>query len=202
MKESIDLGSMIYKEPSNLNPQKGDLLVAEPMLSEPYFKRSAVLILEENKESGHIGLTMNVRTPVNMRDLFPDWVQGEHIPLYSGGPVDADRLFMIHSLGNEVGASLEIAPGLYVGAKLDKIVEYINDGNDAEGKIRFFLGYSGWAKGQLVTELLRNSWALNSNPDTRDILMGAGEEYWRREVEKLGQKYRSWLLIPSNPSFN
>ena len=177
MKESIDLGSMIYKEPSNLNPQKGDLLVAEPMLSEPYFKRSAVLILEENKESGHIGLTMNVRTPVNMRDLFPDWVQGEHIPLYSGGPVDADRLFMIHSLGNEVGASLEIAPGLYVGAKLDKIVEYI-------------------------TEMLRNSWALNSNPDTRDILMGAGEEYWRREVEKLGQKYRSWLLIPSNPSFN
>ncbi len=198
----MDLESIIYKDPTIVNPQKGDLLIAEPLLDEPYFKRSVILLLDEDNNQGHIGLALNKITPVSLQDLFPDWKAGAEVPVYSGGPVEADRLFMLHTMGDRFEGSMEVSPGLYVGAKLDDIIDYINNNRYADGNIRFFLGYSGWSKGQLTSEILKNTWALNPNPGHTDVLTGAEDLYWRREVRRLGEKYRSWLLVPSNPAFN
>ncbi len=196
------LESIIYKDPTIVNPQKGDLLIAEPLLDEPYFKRSVILLLDEDNNQGHIGLALNKITPVSLLDLFPDWKAGAEVPVYSGGPVEADRLFMLHTMGDRFEGSMEVSPGLYVGAKLDDIIDYINNNRYADGNIRFFLGYSGWSRGQLTSEILKNTWALNPNPGHTDVLTGAEDLYWRREVRRLGEKYRSWLLVPSNPAFN
>ena len=198
----MDLESIIYKDPTIINPQKGDLLIAEPLLDEPYFKRSVILLLDEDNNQGHIGLALNKITPVSLLDLFPDWKAGAEVPVYSGGPVEADRLFMLHTMGDRFEGSMEVSPGLYVGAKLDDIIDYINNNRYADGNIRFFLGYSGWSRGQLTSEILKNTWALNPNPGHTDVLTGAEDLYWRREVRRLGEKYRSWLLVPSNPAFN
>ncbi|GFI39335.1 hypothetical protein IMSAGC016_01111 [Muribaculaceae bacterium] len=198
----MDLESIIYKDPTIVNPQKGDLLIAEPLLDEPYFKRSVILLLDEDNNQGHIGLALNKLTPVSLQDLFPDWKAGAEVPVYSGGPVEADRLFMLHTMGDRFEGSMEVSPGLYVGAKLDDIIDYINNNRYADGNIRFFLGYSGWSRGQLTSEILKNTWALNPNPGHTDVLTGAEDLYWRREVRRLGEKYRSWLLVPSNPAFN
>lgn len=198
----MDLESIIYKDPTIVNPQKGDLLIAEPLLDEPYFKRSVILLLDEDNNQGHIGLALNKITPVSLQDLFPDWKAGAEVPVYSGGPVEADRLFMLHTMGDRFEGSMEVLPGLYVGAKLDDIIDYINNNRYADGNIRFFLGYSGWSRGQLTSEILKNTWALNPNPGHTDVLTGAEDLYWRREVRRLGEKYRSWLLVPSNPAFN
>ncbi len=198
----MDLESIIYKNPTIVNPQKGDLLIAEPLLDEPYFKRSVILLLDEDNNQGHIGLALNKITPVSLQDLFPDWKAGAEVPVYSGGPVEADRLFMLHTMGDRFEGSMEVSPGLYVGAKLDDIIDYINNNRYADGNIRFFLGYSGWSRGQLTSEILKNTWALNPNPGHTDVLTGAEDLYWRREVRRLGEKYRSWLLVPSNPAFN
>ena len=198
----MDLESIIYKNPTIVNPQKGDLLIAEPLLDEPYFKRSVILLLDEDNNQGHIGLALNKITPVSLQDLFPDWKAGAEVPVYSGGPVEADRLFMLHTMGDRFDGSMEVSPGLYVGAKLDDIIDYINNNRYADGNIRFFLGYSGWSRGQLTSEILKNTWALNPNPGHTDVLTGAEDLYWRREVRRLGEKYRSWLLVPSNPAFN
>lgn len=198
----MDLESIIYKAPTIVNPQKGDLLIAEPLLDEPYFKRSVILLLDEDNNQGHIGLALNKITPVSLQDLFPDWKAGAEVPVYSGGPVEADRLFMLHTMGDRFEGSMEVSPGLYVGAKLDDIIDYINNNRYADGNIRFFLGYSGWSRGQLTSEILKNTWALNPNPGHTDVLTGAEDLYWRREVRRLGEKYRSWLLVPSNPAFN
>ena len=198
----MDLESIIYKDPTIVNPQKGDLLIAEPLLDEPYFKRSVILLLDEDNNQGHIGLALNKITPVSLLDLFPDWKAGAEVPVYSGGPVEADRLFMLHTMGDRFEGSMEVSPGLYVGAKLDDIIDYINNNRYADGNIRFFLGYSGWSRGQLTSEILKNTWALNPNPGHTDVLTGAEDLYWRWEVRRLGEKYRSWLLVPSNPAFN
>ena len=198
----MDLESIIYKDPTIVNPQKGDLLIAEPLLDEPYFKRSVILLLDEDNNQGHIGLALNKITPVSLLDLFPDWKAGAEVPVYSGGPVEADRLFMLHTMGDRFEGSMEVSPGLYVGAKLDDIIDYINNNRYADGNIMFFLGYSGWSRGQLTSEILKNTWALNPNPGHTDVLTGAEDLYWRREVRRLGEKYRSWLLVPSNPAFN
>lgn len=198
----MNIESLIHKDPSIINPRKGDLLIAEPLLDEPYFKRSVVLLLDEDENNGHLGLTLNKITPVTLQDLFPDWHAGMNIPVYSGGPVEADRLFMLHSLGDKFEGSMEVAPGIFVGAKLDDVIDYINSNQYTEGEIRFFLGYSGWTKDQLTTEILKNTWALNPNVSPHDMLIGNEDAYWRREVERLGEKYRSWLIVPSNPNYN
>lgn len=201
-KMDIDIESLIYKEPDEVNAKKGDILIAAPLLDSPYFKRSVVLILEEDNQKGLLGLTLNMATPVTLRDIFPDWKDGEKVKVYSGGPVESDRLFMLHTLGDYFDGAMEVAPGLYVGADLDQVMEYIHTEKNFEGKLRFFLGYSGWSDGQLSAEILNNSWVLKECGDMGDALIGSGNNYWRREVEKLGKKYRSWLLVPSNPGEN
>lgn len=202
MSKDIDIESLIYKDPTGTSPQKGDLLIAEPLLDQPYFKRSVVLLLEEDENKGQVGLTLNIPTPVTLQDLFPQWVAGKKVKIYSGGPVESDRLFMLHTLGDQFDGAVEVAPGLYVGADLNQVMDYIQQEEDLEGKLRFFLGYSGWAKDQLSAEILSHSWALTRPKDNGDALIGKGNEYWRREVERLGEDYRSWLLIPQNPEEN
>lgn len=202
MSRDIDLGSLIYKDTLEVNPQKGDLLIAEPLLDQPYFKRSVVLLLEEDDNQGQVGLTLNVPTPVTLQDMFPDWHAGRKVRVYSGGPVESDRLFMLHTLGDFFDGAVEVAPGLYVGADLNQVMDYIQSEENLEGKLRFFLGYSGWAKDQLSAEILNHSWALARPSDKGDSLLGQGNDYWRREVARLGKDYRSWLLVPQNPEEN
>lgn len=198
----INIESLIFKEPSGINPHKGDILIAEPMMDSPFFKRSVVLLLEEDKDGGHIGLILNDALPFTLQDLFPAWEAGKKVKVYTGGPVESDRLFMLHTLGDYFDGAQEIAPGLYLGADLNQVMEYIGSEENVEGKLRFFVGYSGWSKDQLTTEIINRSWALTTPKDMREALTGQGNDYWRREVSKLGKNYRSWLIIPQNPEYN
>lgn len=134
--------------------------------------------------------------------LLSRTVVREKIPLFKGGPVELDRLFMIHRLGIVIDGSLEILPGIYTGGDSDQIRDYIASGGETDGLMRFFIGYSGWGAGQLTKEILENSWAVNVHPDTSGLLRGEGESYWRRQVEELGPEFRSWLSIPAHPSLN
>ena len=133
--------------------------------------------------------------------LMPEWEEGERIPIYCGGPVDLERMFLLHTLGSQLGPAIEVAPGIFVGADLDRIMEYIDNGGEVEGKLRFFLGYCGWSPGQLATEIENHTWAVNTRSGD-NLLSGRGLRYWRRQVERLGEDYRSWLLVPSDPSLN
>lgn len=198
-----DIESMVYKDPKDLDLKRGKLLLAAPLLQEPYFKRSALLLLDKDTSGGFMGLTLNVPTPVTLSDLFPNWKGSSKIKVYSGGPVETDRLFMLHTLGDRFSNAREIADGLYIGAELDEVIEYINaEDRDLEGELRFFIGYSGWESDQLTNEIMNHYWAVNSHPDLQDAIIGGGDAYWRREVKKLGQDYKSWLLIPQDPELN
>lgn len=190
-----------HKGPA-IEVRKGDLLLANPFLKQPDFYRAAVLILEKDPQGGHLGLVLNRPTKLTMADLFdlPDTVLD--VEVYAGGPVDGDRLFMIHTLGEKVEGSVKVADGLYVGGELTDIAAAVSSGAVVTGDMRFFIGYSGWAKGQLETEIEENFWAVSRDYDPQLLLTGSGGDYWREEVRRLGEPYRSWLMIPENPSDN
>ena len=111
---------------------------------------------------------------------------------------------MLHTLGDMFEGSTELCPGIYVGGKIEEVYEYLMTGGETEGKIRFFLGYSGWVAGQLKNEIDKNVWALTNDAidDPERLLTGRGNSYWRREVKRLGSDYRSWLIVPQNPLMN
>lgn len=137
-----------------------------------------------------------------MQDLFDLSEDALNVEVYSGGPVDGDRLFMLHTLGKQVEGSVEIANGIYVGGELTDIAAAVSSGAAVTGEMRFFVGYSGWGKGQLEDEIEGNFWAVSRDYDPELLLTGSGTHYWREEVGRLGERYRSWLMIPENPSDN
>lgn len=198
----MELNEFIFKGDPEATPHMGSLLLSEPMLDDKYFSRSAILVLDEPADGGHFGLILNKPTEMTLKDLLPEWEEGRKIPIYCGGPVDLQRMFLLHTLGEVLGSATEILPGIYVGADLDKIIDYVDSGGEVDGKIRFFLGYCGWSPGQLAGEIAGKSWAVNALPQSQNLLKDEGIRYWSREVKDLGEDYRGWLVVPPDPSLN
>ncbi len=203
--EEFDLQSLLFgsSDGQNMEIKKGDLLISEPLMEESIFKRSVILMLTVSEKNGCMGLVLNHLIPYYLSDILPDIKFGKDIPLFAGGPVDLERLFILHTLGDSVfRGSQELLPGIYIGATLKDVVNYINEGGEIEGKLRFFLGYSGWNPNQLESEVLNNFWVVKSDSHSDNLFYGHGDRYWRREVKHLGRAYRSWLTIPSDSSMN
>ena len=199
----MDLKELLYDRMAEEPVSIGSRLIAEPIMDDTYFSRAVCLIVDKPSSGGHVGLILNKPVDYNLSDLFPYTGDvGKNIPIYCGGPVDLERMTLLHTLGDELGTSFEVLPGLYVGGEVDKVVEYLKSGKESEGKLRFFLGYSGWEEGQLAREISQKSWAVLNDFTSPVQLKGEGVSFWRNEIKKLGDDYRSWLMIPTNPSFN
>ena len=64
------------------------------------------------------------------------------------------------------------------------------------------MGYSGWGKDQIASELKRHDWAVLKSGD-KALLMGEGDDNaWRDAVSRFGDRYRLWLNLPSDPCCN
>lgn len=188
------------KKPLSLHA--GDLLISSPLLHDPNFSRTVVLLIDRDESNGFLGLVLNRVIDITLSDISVFESSAPNIPLYQGGPVDLQRLFWLHTLGDRISGSVEIMPGLYVGGSFEEVQSYIESGLPTEGQIRFYLGYSGWVKGQLENEVEHGAWKVSRTPDPQSLLVGAGEEYWCEQVKYLGPDYRHWLMLPSNPSLN
>ncbi|MDE6423796.1 MAG: YqgE/AlgH family protein [Muribaculaceae bacterium] len=204
IKDTMDLNKYLYNHEYTTDLSCGSLLIAEPLMRGDIFSRSVVMILDVDKKQGHLGLVLNKKLSVSLNELIPDMGIEREIPVFSGGPVDQSRLFMLHTLGDLFKGSSELIPGIYVGGSIEDVYGYLMDGGELDGKIRFFLGYSGWTYGQLRGEIDRHIWAVREDPqpDISRLLQGRGNNYWRREVGLLEGDYRSWLNVPRDPILN
>ena len=68
-------------------------------------------------------------------------------------------------------------------------------------EIRFFLGYSGWAKEQLVEEISNNSWFVSKN-DYENILSIDNKTIWKNKLIQKGGEYKIWANAPKDISHN
>jgi putative transcriptional regulator len=74
-----------------------------------------------------------------------------------------------------------------------------NDCNNED--LRLFVGYSGWAPGQLDAELQQGSWIVADVSE--DVVFEASSaEAWKHAVRLLGKKYAFMENLPINPSLN
>src|SRR3974390_1232112 len=67
----------------------GRLLVATPVLSDPNFRRTVVLIVEHEAEQGTLGVVLNRPTQVPVGQVLEPWTDLATSPsvVFSGGPV-------------------------------------------------------------------------------------------------------------------
>jgi len=131
----------------------GSFLVARPVLQDPNFRQTVVLLLKHTAE-GAFGLVVN----------RPSQRKGLPFPLFLGGPCPADGMLMLHGHADWAASALgppdqPIAPAIYLGdaACLKRAGEAKDQTNL---HYRVFSGYSGWGPGQLEGELAANAWTV------------------------------------------
>ena len=100
-------------ELNKLEPKKGRLLISDPFLPDPYFKRSVVLLVEHN-EDGSLGFILNKPLEISLSDTELK-VNGANHSMFFGGPVQSTDLFYVHSKGIQIDGSTEVKDGLFWG---------------------------------------------------------------------------------------
>lgn len=185
---------------NDLKPEKGRILISEPFLQDAYFQRSVVLLIEHGGE-GSMGFVVNKQTDLIVNDFFPELKERPVIPIYLGGPVSPNHLFFIHSLGMAIPGSVEIGEDLYFDGDFEVLKHHLKSDNSAYGQVKFFLGYSGWTKEQLDSEIVCNSW-LVGHSSCRSLILARDDSFWNHVVERLGHPYSTWINYPKNPEMN
>jgi len=186
---------------NDLRPGKGRILISEPFLQDVYFQRAVILLVEHNAD-GSMGLVLNKRTDLFVNNFFPDLEEFPNIPIYLGGPVSSNHLFFIHSLGdNIIPKTVRISDKLYFDGDFESLKHYILSGNSIEGKVKFFMGYSGWTENQLNKEILSNSWLVSYSSNKR-IMLANDDSFWNDSVKSLGTPYSTWINYPKDPEMN
>lgn len=181
------------------NPKIGKLLIAEPLLGDPNFDRSVVLITEHG-DQGTVGFVLNRPMGFKIGDLVPDFPPFE-CEVFVGGPVESDHLYFLHNRPDLFNEALQITENWYWGAHFDKLKEAILNQQIAPTDIRFFMGYSGWAEGQLADEISQNSWQVLSTEGI-SFMDSDSHDLWKKIITELGGNYALWANAPSDPLLN
>lgn len=185
---------------NSLEPKAGNILISEPLMNDFHFGRSVVLLIDHVESEGSFGIIINktLNASVNhITDAFPDF----DAPVFLGGPVADNQLFFIHTLGPLIPDSDPIMEGLYWGGDAETLKTLISTGIANETNTRFYLGYAGWDAGQLVSELVRNSWLVNET-NAKQFFGVKPEKMWQTFVNQLGSPYELWGRFPKNVEDN
>lgn len=191
----------IFKiETNHVVPSRGKVLISEPFLCDQTFGRSVVLLVDHS-EDGTMGLILNKSIPLFLNDVLQGFNYSENIPIYKGGPLSTDTLFYLHTF-EHISGSLPISKGLYLNGDFDAIKKYLIQGNPVKGKIRFFLGYSGWEHKQLSQEIEENTWLVGKMNINSMLDEKSSSNLWKNALGNLGSKYEIWSRFPQIPTFN
>ena len=180
-------------EPPNLT---GQLLVAHPNLRDPNFRKTVLFLSAHDTEQGAHGLILNRPTNKSLTDFLPDHQLDAlaDIPVYVGGPVGAHELTIV-SFDWVAG---EPKMTFHSHLSLEQAQSLAGSGSRL---IRAFVGYAGWAGGQLESELKQSAWIVH--PTTEAILGDASNNgSWLQLMKNLGPAYYLLAVAPDDPSLN
>lgn len=146
-------------------------LIAMPHMADPRFVHSLIYLCEHS-EDGAMGIVINQLSGLNLADIIEQTAPDVKVPapvglrpVYNGGPIQAERGFVLHSGETKWEASLDLGP-LHLTTSRDILVDMAHGNGPKHSLVA--LGYAGWEAGQLDRELTENCWL--SVPADNDIL--------------------------------
>jgi putative transcriptional regulator len=163
-------------------------LIAMPGMGDPNFSQTVTLICEHGPK-GALGIIINRALPMNLGDVFDQLgLEAADLglasqPVLSGGPVQTDRGFVLHSPGGDWESTLPFSERLHLTTSRD-ILTAMAAGLGPRNAI-VALGYAGWDAGQLDEEMARNAW-LNVSADERLLFDTPLDDRWRAAGRLLG----------------
>jgi putative transcriptional regulator len=140
--------------------------VASPPLVDPNFDRSVVLLLEHG-DDGALGIVLNRPSETDLDDVLPEWRPCASTPsvVFSGGPVSPDSVIALaraSQRGADAPATDDEGTGGLVPVvgdlvTIDLALDPLDLGVPVDA-LRVFVGYAGWAPGQLEGEMEHGAW--------------------------------------------
>ena len=182
-----------------IEPGPGILLIAEPFLKDPNFMRTVVFLCD-HQEEGSFGFVIN-RTYEHTLDELMNDLGDLKIPVFYGGPVQMDTIHFLHQYPEQIPGSYEVLNGIYWGGDFELAIQLIKNGEVDINKIRFYIGYSGWATGQLNDELKEKSW-LTAEATRKLVFHKKTDEIWKDALKHLGGDYEMMINFPTDPQLN
>ncbi|MEZ5014674.1 MAG: YqgE/AlgH family protein [Chitinophagales bacterium] len=185
---------------NKVTPDAGHLLLSEPFMLDPNFKRTVVMLCEHAETDGTVGFILNRPLHIKVCDALLDFDAVEN-ELFYGGPVAQDTLHYLHRRGDLIEDSMHIIDGVYWGGNFEQISGLLRDGQMDQKDIKFFLGYSGWSPGQLIDEMTENAWIVTP-ASSKYIFDTLDKELWKRVLNDLGGEYGQLVHYPEDPQLN
>ena len=172
----------------------GSLLVASPVLFDPNFARTVVLMLQHDAD-GSLGVVLNRPSDEPVERHLPEWVRRLEEPpvVFVGGPVEPAVAIGV------IRADRPQEPTALSGVGL---VDLGNDpASGAAGPVRVFSGYAGWGPGQLEAELTEGAWMV-LEATTEDVFTPDPERLWGKVLRRQGGRLAMLATYPLDPSVN
>lgn len=181
-------------------PGAGDLLLSEPFMLDPNFKRTVVVLCEHLVDDGSVGFILNRPLDVRVCDALVDFDDVKNT-LYYGGPVAKDTLHYLHRYGDLIEDSVPVIDDIYWGGNFEQLGNMLKAGTLDPSFIKFFLGYSGWSPGQLSGELEEHSWIITP-AKSKYVFELSDAELWKEVLKDLGGEYSQIINYPEDPNLN
>lgn len=169
----------------------GQFIIATPSQRGDDFDRSVIYICEHN-DSGALGIVINKTADITIADILNKLDVANELPIpyarasepvLMGGPVQAERGFVLHSHTHDYAATLKINKQLSLTSSTD-VLEEVARGKGPEHML-LALGYAGWGAGQLENEIAHNSW-LNVLANEHVLFETLPRERYNQAVRLLG----------------
>jgi putative transcriptional regulator len=176
---------------------RGKFLIASPKLADPNFART-VLLMVQHSEEGALGLVLNRPLETTVRQACEQSL-GEPCEvddvLYQGGPCEGP-LMVLH--GNELAKDADVVSGVFFTTEKSKIESLLRQ---KLADARYFVGYAGWAPGQLEAEMEIESWVV-APAEAMHVFQNTPNLWWKLMARQaLGQSIDP-SNIPDDPSSN
>jgi putative transcriptional regulator len=170
------------------NSLTNHFIIAMPGLMDENFNQAVTFICEHD-DNGTFGIIINRESEISLDDVMqqmkipyhPDKAHLE--PVFTGGPVQANRGFVLHRPIGNWESSLIVNDSVALTTSRD-ILEAIADNKGPDDNI-ITLGYAGWGPGQLEQEMADNTW-LSCPADEQIIFNTPVEKRWQAAANLIG----------------
>jgi len=189
---AVVVGSALWAaEPASTQAQNarlaGQLLVATSELEGPTFTHTVIYMVRHDARSGAMGLIVNrplgeVPMAVLLKQSgLPSAGAKGSVRLHVGGPVEATRIFALHTDDYVGSDTVKVGNGVALTTE-PSILQSIAEGKGPR-RTRFTLGYAGWAPGQLEAEMEAGYWIVVPS-DAAIVFDDAYETKWDRAMAR------------------
>ena len=172
----------------------GQLLISSPLLHDPNFRRTVVLMTHHDEE-GAMGLVLSRPSEIRVSDAVSELADlpGLDETVYVGGPVQPEAVVVLIEHEDEPDEPIVgRVTFMQAGSELDELDVV---------RARVFAGYSGWGPGQLEDELDESSWIVVP-AESNDVFAPDPDELWRTVLHRKGGKFSLIATMPFDPKLN